>query len=77
YVNKNSPPTFIVHGDADPTVPYQQSVKLHDKLVAAGVKTEFITVPGGQHGKFEKEKNSEVNKAIMAFIKSIKGFETK
>lgn len=77
YVNKNSPPTFIVHGDADPTVPYQQSVKLHDKLVAAGVKTEFMTVPGGQHGKFDKEKNSEVNKAIMAFIKSIKGFDTK
>jgi len=66
-----------VHGDADPTVPYQQSVKLHDKLVAVGVKTEFVTVPGGQHGKFEKEKNSEVNKAIMAFIKSIKGFDTK
>jgi acetyl esterase/lipase len=77
YVNKNSPPTFIVHGDADPTVPYQQSVKLHDKLLEAGVKTEFITVQGGLHGKFEKEKNSEVNKAIMAFIKSIKGFDTK
>jgi len=77
YVDKNSPPTFIVHGNADPTVPYQQSVKLHAKLVAAGVKTEFITVEGGQHGKFEKEKNSEINKAIIAFIRSIKGFEVK
>jgi len=26
YVTKASPPVFIVHGDADPTVPYQQSV---------------------------------------------------
>ena len=77
YVTKDSPPTFIVHGDADPTVPYQQSVKLHDKLVAAGVQTEFITVPGGQHGKFEKEKNSEVNKAIIAFIKSTPAFNGK
>ncbi|MBS1510188.1 MAG: alpha/beta hydrolase [Bacteroidetes bacterium] len=77
YVDKNSPPVFIVHGDADPTVPYQQSVKLHDKLVAAGVKTEFITVPGGLHGKFEKDKNSEVNKAIMTFIKSLPAFNTK
>ena len=77
YVNKNSPPIFIVHGDADLTVPCQQSVRLHDKLVEAGVQTEFITVPGGGHGKFEKEKNSEVNKAIMAFIKSIKGFDGK
>lgn len=68
YINKNSPPVFIVHGDADPTVPYQQSVDLHKKLVEAGVKTEFITVAGGLHGKFDKEKNSEINKAILKFI---------
>lgn len=75
YVSKNSPPTFIVHGDADPTVPYQQSVLLHKKLVEAGVKTEFITVPGGLHGKFEKEKNSEINKAIIEFIFSLDPFK--
>ncbi len=72
YVNKNSPPIFIVHGDADPTVPYQQSVDLHKKLVELGVKTEFITVPGGLHGKFDKEKNSEINKAIAEFLKALK-----
>lgn len=77
YITKNSPPVFIVHGDADPTVPYQQSVDLHKKLVAAGVKTEFITVEEGLHGKFEKEKNSEINKAMMEFIKSIPGFNSK
>lgn len=71
YVNKNSPPVFIVHGDADPVVPYQQSVDLYNKLKQAGVKTEFMTVPGGEHGKFDKEKNSEVNKAITAFLKSL------
>jgi acetyl esterase/lipase len=71
YVNKDNPPVFIVHGDADPTVPYQQSVDLHKKLVEAGVKTEFITVPGGLHGKFEKEKNSEINKAIADFLKKL------
>lgn len=75
YVNKNSPPTFIVHGDADPTVPYQQSVELHKKLKEAGVTTEFITVEGGQHGKFEKEKNSEINKAIMKFILALPNFK--
>ena len=71
YVNKNSPPTFIVHGDADPTVPYQQSVALHQKFVEAGVKTQFMTVEGGLHGKFPKEKNSDVNKAIAAFLKDL------
>lgn len=71
YVNKNSPPTFIVHGDADPTVPYQQSVDLHKKFLEAGVKTEFMTVKGGLHGKFSKEQNSEVNKAIAKFLKEL------
>ncbi|PWG79118.1 alpha/beta hydrolase [Pararcticibacter amylolyticus] len=71
YVKKTSPPVFIVHGDADPTVPYQQSVELHKKLVAAGVKTEFMTVEGGLHGKFPKEKNAEVNTRIMEFLKGL------
>jgi len=75
YVSKNSPPTFIVHGDADPTVPYQQSVELHKQLLEIGVKTEFITVPGGLHGKFEKEKNAEVNKAIIKFILGLDNFK--
>jgi len=75
YVDKNSPPVFIVHGDADPTVPYQQSVDLHKKLKEAGVITEFITVPGGLHGKFDKEKNSEINKAIINFIMGLKAFQ--
>lgn len=71
YVTKNSPPTFIVHGDADPTVPYQQSVALHKKFVEAGVRTAFVTVPGGLHGKFPAEENSKVNKAIIAFLNSV------
>jgi hypothetical protein len=33
-----------------------------------GVKSEFITIKGGLHGKFDKEKNSELNKSIMKFI---------
>lgn len=71
HVKTSSPPVFIVHGDADPTVPYQQSVELHKKLQAAGVTTKFITVEGGLHGKFDKEKNSEINKEIIAFLKSV------
>jgi acetyl esterase/lipase len=69
YVNSANPPVFIVHGNADPTVPYQQSVDLYEKLLAAGVKCKFITVEGGLHGKFPKEKNSEVNQAIMDFLR--------
>ena len=71
YVSKNNPPIFMVHGDADPVVPYQQGVLLHNKLEAAGVKTQFITVPGGKHGGFPKENASEISKSIMVFLKEV------
>jgi acetyl esterase/lipase len=70
-VKKTSPPVFIVHGDADPIVPYEQSVALKAKLDEMGVKNEFITVKGGQHGKFEAEDNRMVNAKIMDFLKSL------
>ena len=52
-------------------MPYKQSVDLHKKLIEADVKTEFITVSGGLHGKFDKEKISELNKAIIKFISDV------
>jgi acetyl esterase/lipase len=70
-VNKNSPPTFIVHGNADPIVPYQQSVDLYKKFQEMGVKSQFITVEGGLHGNFENEKNTEINQAIIQFLTEI------
>lgn len=71
YVTKTSPPTFIVHGNADPTVPYQQSVKLYKAFQDAGVKSEFMTIEGGKHGGFPKEQNSELNAKIMEFLKGL------
>jgi len=70
-VKKDSPPVFIVHGDADPIVSYQQSLNLKKKLDEMGVKNTFITVEGGAHGKFEKDKNSEVNAAIINFLQAV------
>lgn len=60
---------------ADPTVPYQQSVDLHKKLQDLGVKSQFMTVEGGLHGKFDKEKNSEINVAILQFIAELDSFK--
>jgi acetyl esterase/lipase len=71
YIHKGNPPVFIVHGNADKTVPYQQSVRLHDKLLAAGVKTEFITIEGGDHGKFNKDQKDMINVALDKFLKEL------
>lgn len=72
YLTKDSPPIFIVHGNADPTVSYQQSVTLHKKLNDLGVKNEFVTIDGGVHGKFTKEQNDQINKSILQFLESCK-----
>lgn len=74
-VKKDSPPIFIVHGDADPTVPIQQSIDLKKKLDELGVKSEFMVIPGGLHGKFTAEQNAQVDAAIMKFIFSLKEFK--
>ena len=51
YVDGDDPPFLIIHGDADPIVPYQQSVMLRDALTAAGVEVTFWRVEGGDHGQ--------------------------
>ena len=50
YIRPNVPPVLTIHGDADPTVPYSQSVRLHKALTEVGVANELITISGGKHG---------------------------
>jgi acetyl esterase/lipase len=69
-VNASTPPTISIHGDADPTVPYTQSVRLHEALKAAHVKEQMITIPGGKHGGFSRAENERAFAAIEAFLKS-------
>lgn len=68
YVSKNSPPVIIVHGDEDPTVPYRQSVVLYEALQKHGVKSDFLTIEGGLHGKFSKEEKSLFSKRMWTFL---------
>ncbi|RAV28667.1 alpha/beta hydrolase [Sinomicrobium soli] len=71
YVDKNSPPVFIVHGNADPIVPYEQSVALHQKLEDHGVKNRFMTIEGGQHGKFTREEKKRVSREMWDFLHEV------
>jgi len=72
YVNAHTPPTYIIHGDADPTVPYAQSVTLQAALQAAGVKNKFTSVPGGGHGGFNDAYNTQSENEITVFLTEIK-----
>ena len=50
YVSADDPPFLIVHGTADPLVPFSQSELLHEALGKAGVPSTLIAVEGGGHG---------------------------
>jgi pectinesterase len=50
YVHSGLPPFLLVHGTADMSVPYNQSVQLQAKLKAAGVSCDLITIDDGVHG---------------------------
>jgi acetyl esterase/lipase len=68
YIRPNIPPIITVHGDADPTVPYEQAVRLHQMLDSLNVKNVFYTVHGGKHGKFEKEENRKFGEMTKQFL---------
>lgn len=69
YVRKGLPPILSIHGDADPTVPYDQSVKLTKALRDAGDDAELVRVPQGPHG-FPKAKEDEIyEQDVWPFLK--------
>lgn len=71
YIDKNTPPTFIVHGDADEVVPYSQSVVLYKALKDNGVMCDFFTVEGGKHGGNDSKTKMEINRRTMKFLKGL------
>jgi len=58
-VHPGLPPILILHGDQDPTVPYQQSVRLHELLDEAHQINELYTIRGGKHGMFGEAEMSK------------------
>jgi acetyl esterase/lipase len=70
YVRPGLPPIISIHGDADPTVPYNHSVRLQDALQKAGVAHELLTVPGGGHGNFVPDQWQRAYAAIEKFLAS-------
>ena len=49
HLSKDFPPTLIVQGSADKSVPYQGSLNFIAKLKELGVAAALITIPGAGH----------------------------
>lgn len=68
YVRPGLPPVLAIQGDADPTVPYQHSVRLTEALSKVGVPNQLVTIPGGKHGGFSAEERTRIYLAIREFL---------
>jgi len=50
HIHSGLPPFLLVHGTADMSVPYSQSLEFRAKLKAAGGSCDLITIDDGVHG---------------------------
>jgi acetyl esterase/lipase len=62
-VRAGAPPFLLMHGDADNLVPFRQSARLHDALIAADSSCILVSVPGYGH-MFADMPDAELNVLI-------------
>ena len=70
-VGAHSAPVYIIHGENDQVVPFQQSRQLADTLKAAGVATELVPY-AGMH-EYEGVPKDEVVRLQLAGVKWLLG----
>jgi len=70
YVDSDSPPFLIVHGEEDDIVPISQSEALAAKLFTSGVEVEFHRMPGEGHS-FTYESWMQIEGLIEVFLKRV------
>ncbi len=49
YLRKDGVPSILIHGDADKTIPVQNSIDLDKALKNAGITSELHIIPGAAH----------------------------
>lgn len=67
WVTPNAAPTLCIHGTDDKYVAHEQSVWMVDRLKAAGVEAELLTLPKAGHG-FKGDDALVADKARLAFF---------
>jgi acetyl esterase/lipase/sugar lactone lactonase YvrE len=67
WVSPDAAPTLCIHGTKDPYVAYEQATWLVDRLRAAGVEAELLTLEGAGHG-FRGEDARRAEEAMFAFF---------
>ena len=67
HLDKNDPPLLLIHGDADPQMPPQQSDELAQGYRELGLPVTLIVMPGSRHGGaefYDDERTAIVSKFL-------------
>lgn len=67
WVTPTAAPTLLIHGTEDPYVNYEQAGWIRDKLLAAEVEVELLTLQGAGHG-FKGADAEKAEKAMLDFF---------
>lgn len=65
WADVDDPPFMIVHGTADQSVPFAQSVRLRDTLAALGHAPLFLPVQDAGHGGFPNAVHAQAQAFIL------------
>ena len=80
FISKNTPPTLILHGEADTVVPVSESRRLLKMLQQYGVNAELVTWPESKHAfivtgyQAPSEEIFRALKQVDRFLKSLDFF---
>ena len=67
WVTPDASPTLCIHGTEDKYVAHEQAVWLVDKLKAAAVEADLLTMPGAGHG-FKGADAEKAEKALITYF---------
>jgi acetyl esterase/lipase len=67
WVTPNAAPTLCIHGTEDKYVAHEQAVWIVDRMKAAGVEADLLTLEGAGHG-FKGKDAETAEKAMIAFF---------
>jgi len=68
YVDARDAPLLIIHGTADKTVPYSQSVTFAEVLARAGAEHELVLIPDAPHTFDLEPPQRDLRPLVLAFL---------
>jgi acetyl esterase/lipase len=72
HVDKDDPPLLLIHGDADPQMPPQQSLEFAKAYEALNLPVQYARIAGGKHGGpefYDQERTTIMAKFLQTHLR--------